>query len=258
MANIILPFFAFLLGSAVGSFLNVCIYRLPRDESLVLPCSHCPTCSHPIQFYDNIPIISYLLLRGRCRSCGMRISLQYPLVEALTASLSLVLFLHYSLLEYAIYFVFASSLIVVAFIDLEHQIIPCVISIPGIVAGFLASFVLPRVTYMDSLLGILLGGGILYAVRQGYYLIKKTEGMGLGDVELLAMIGAFLGSKSVPVTIFTSAVLGSLVGLTIIGLKKKDLKYAIPYGPFIVIGAFIYLFWGDGLVLWYHNLLSGK
>jgi leader peptidase (prepilin peptidase)/N-methyltransferase len=126
------------------------------------------------------------------------------------------------------------------------------------VAGFLASFALPRVTYLDSLFGILLGGGILYAVRQGYYLIKKTEGMGLGDVQLLAMIGAFLGSKSVPVTIFTSAVLGSLVGLTIIGLKKKDLKYAIPYGPFIVIGAFIYLFWGDGLVLWYQTLLSGR
>jgi leader peptidase (prepilin peptidase)/N-methyltransferase len=255
MTNMFFPFFAFLFGSIVGSFLNVCILRLPQKKSLLFPASHCPHCRQPIRFYDNIPLISYLVLRGRCRFCGQPISPQYVIVELLTALFSLLLFLHYSLTEYFIYFAFFSSLVV---IDLKHQIIPDAISLPGIGAGFLASFVLPRITYLDSLLGIALGGGILYFVALGYYLITKTEGMGMGDVKLLAMIGAFLGSKAVVITIFLSAFLGAVVGVAIMVIKGKSRKYAIPYGPFLSIGAVLSLFWGDVLLAWYYHFLMGR
>lgn len=254
----VFPFFAFLFGSIVGSFLNVCILRLPEEKSLLFPSSHCPHCQQPIRFYDNIPLISYLVLRCRCRFCGQPISPQYVIVELLTALFSLLLFLHYSLTEYFIYFAFFSSLVVVTFIDLKHQIIPDAISLPGIGAGFLASFVLPRITYLDSLLGIALGGGILYSVALGYYLITKTEGMGMGDVKLLAMIGAFLGSKAVVITIFLSAFLGAVVGVAIMVIKGKSRKYAIPYGPFLSIGALLSLFWGDVLLAWYYHFLTGR
>ena len=254
----VFPFFAFLFGSIIGSFLNVCILRLPRKKSLLFPSSHCPHCRQPIRFYDNIPLISYLVLRGRCRFCGQPISSQYVMVELLTAVFSLLLFVHYSLTEYFIYFAFFSSLVVVTFIDLKHQIIPDAISLPGIGAGFLASFVLPRITYLDSLLGIALGGGILYFVALGYYLITKTEGMGMGDVKLLAMIGAFLGSKAIVMTIFLSAFLGAVVGIAIMVIKGKSRKYAIPYGPFLSISALLSLFWGDVLLAWYDHFLMGR
>lgn len=258
MTNVSFPFFAFVFGSVVGSFLNVCIYRLPRGESIAFPSSHCPKCNQPIHWYDNIPMVSYVVLRGKCRFCRSRISPQYLIVEALSATFSLLLFLRYPVGEYFIYFAFFSSLLVVTFIDLHHQIIPDIISLPGIGVGFLASLVLSRITYLDSLFGIVLGGGILYGVAMGYYLIMKTEGMGGGDIKLLAMIGAFLGSKAVLVTIFLSAFLGSLVGITMMVFKKKGRKYAIPYGPFIAIGAIICLFWGEGIVTWYQNLLYGR
>ena len=258
MTNMFFPFLAFLFGSIIGSFLNVCVLRLPQKKSLLFPSSHCPHCQQPIRFYDNIPLISYLVLRGRCRFCGQPISPQYVIVELLTALFSLLLFLHYSLTEYFIYFAFFSSLVVVTFIDLKHQIIPDAISLPGIGAGFLASFVLPRITYLDSLLGIALGGGILYFVALVYYLITKTEGMGMGDVKLLAMIGAFLGSKAVVITIFLSAFLGAVVGITLMVIKGKSRRYAIPYGPFLSIGALLSLFWGDVLLAWYYHFLTGR
>jgi leader peptidase (prepilin peptidase)/N-methyltransferase len=248
MTHMFFPFFAFLFGSIVGSFLNVCILPLPPKKSLLFPSSHCPHCQQPIRFYDNIPLISYFVLRGRCRFCGQQFSPQCVIVEALTALFSLLLFLHYSLTEYFIYFAFFSSLLVITFIDLKYQIIPDAITLPGIGAGFLASFVLPRITYLDSLFGIALGGGIFYLVALGYCLITKTEGMGMGDVKFLAMIGAFLGSKSVIITIFLSAFLGAAVGVTIMVIKGKGRKYAIPFGPFLSIGALLSLFWGDVLL----------
>lgn len=255
MDKLIFPFFSFLFGSVVGSFLNVCIHRLPRGESIMFPSSHCPHCNQTIRFYDNIPIISYLVLHGRCRFCGKPISPQYLIVEILSATFSLILFLKYPIWEYLIYFVFFSSLLVITFIDLKHQIIPDIISLPGIGIGFLSSFVLSRISYLDSFLGIVLGGGILYGVTLIYYLVMKTEGMGGGDIKLLAMIGAFLGSKAVLVTIFVSAFIGSVAGLTIIVLKGKSRKYAIPYGPFLALGATISFFWGDSLIAWYTNLM---
>ena len=255
MNTVTFPFFAFVFGSVVGSFLNVCIHRLPRGESILFPPSHCPQCHHSIRFYDNIPIISYLVLRGKCRFCDTPISPQYLSVEILSAVFSVILFFHYPLLEYLVYFAFFSSLVVITFIDLKHQVIPDIISIPGIGVGFLSSFALSRISYFDSLLGIVLGGGILYAVAMTYYLIMKTEGMGGGDIKLLAMIGAFLGSKAVLVTIFLSAFLGSAVGVAFMIFKGKGRKYAIPYGPFLALGAITCLFWGDSLVAWYQSLL---
>lgn len=248
-------FVAFVFGSVIGSFLNVCIYRLPRDKSIVFPGSHCPHCNQAIRFYDNIPIVSFLVLRGRCRTCGAAISPRYVIVEALAGCLSLVLFLHFPPVEYLVYFAFCASLIVITFIDLEFQIIPDIISLPGIPIGFLCSFLLSRVTYFDSLLGILLGGGILFAVAEGYLLVTKTEGMGGGDIKLLAMIGAFLGYQAVLVTIFLSAFVGSVVGVTLMLLKGKDRKYAIPFGPFLALAAIICLFWQQPLIAWYQGVL---
>ena len=256
--HVVFPLFAFLFGSAVGSFLNVCIYRLPEDTSIIFPASHCPQCRKTIRYYDNIPILSYLLLRGKCRFCGSPISPQYCIVELLTASFSVLLFLLYPPVEYLIYFVFFCSLVVITFIDLKYQIIPDVISIPGIGVGFLASFALSQITWLDSLLGIALGGGVLYGVALAYYLIMKTEGMGGGDIKLLAMIGAFLGSKAVVVTIFVSAFVGSVVGVALMLFKGKGRKYAIPYGPFLALGAIISLFWAETLVAWYQGLLYGR
>ena len=255
MDNIFLTSYAFLMGAIVGSFLNVCILRIPEGTSIVSPPSRCPQCGQSIRWFDNIPIVSFLILRGKCRYCGAAISCQYVLIEILTGASAVALYRSFPLPEALIYFAFVAALIVITCIDLEHQIIPDVISLPGVVVGFLCSFALPRITYIDSLLGIALGGGILLAVALIYYVIMKAEGMGGGDVKLLAMIGAFLGPKAVITTIFISSFLGSVVGLAIIALKGKDRKYAIPFGPFLAMGAIIYLFWGEPLIEWYRNLL---
>ena len=269
-----------LFGAMIGSFLNVCICRVPEGKSIVTPGSHCPRCGKAIRWYDNLPVISFLLLRGRCRHCHGSISVQYPLVEGVTALLSLLLFMRFGpSLQYVIYFAFAAALVVVTVIDLYHQIIPNVISLPGIAAGLLASWFLPNpalldgllrgllfqagrigvnlsnhAAFVDSLLGILLGGGSLLLVIHLYYWLRKGEGMGGGDVKLLAMVGAFLGWKAVIVTIIFSSFIGSIVGVTVIVWKGRDLKYAIPYGPFLSLGAMMALFYGEGLIVWYLTL----
>jgi leader peptidase (prepilin peptidase)/N-methyltransferase len=241
-----------ILGAMVGSFLNVCICRLPKGESIILPGSHCPHCNRPIQFYDNIPLLSFVLLRGRCRYCKESISVQYPLVEGVTGVSSLLLFLRYGpSLSYLIYFLFVAVLIVITAIDLYHQIIPDVISLPGMGVGLLSSLILSDIDFLNSLLGILLGGGSLFLVGTLYQWIFKREGMGGGDVKLLAMIGAFLGWKAVILTILISSLVGSLVGVMIIVLKGKDFKYAIPFGPFLSLGAVISLFLGESIIRWY-------
>jgi leader peptidase (prepilin peptidase)/N-methyltransferase len=244
--------FSIILGAMVGSFLNVCIYRLPNEESIIWPRSHCPACKKMIRFYDNIPLISYLLLRGRCRHCKGSISIQYPLVEGITALSSLFLFMKFGpSLSYLIYFALVASLIVITVIDLYHQIIPDGISLPGIGVGLLTSLVNPQITFFNSLMGILLGGGSLFLVATLYEWIFKREGMGGGDVKLLAMIGAFLGWKAVILTILLSSLIGSITGILIMILKGKDFKYAIPFGPFLSLGAVITLFYEESLVRWY-------
>ncbi|MGB7573287.1 MAG: prepilin peptidase [Thermodesulfobacteriota bacterium] len=248
MVNII----SIIFGAIMGSFLNVCSIRLPKEESIVAPGSHCPQCKKPIKFYDNLPLVSYLLLKGRCRYCHSPISIQYPLVEGITALGSLILFMKFGLsLSYLIYFAFVAALIVITVIDLYHQIIPDVISLPGIGVGLLASLIIPQITFLNSLLGVLLGGGSLFLVATLYQWLFKREGMGGGDVKLLAMIGAFLGWKAVILTILLGSLIGSITGIIIMVSKGKDFKYAIPFGPFLSLGAVIALFYGPSLINWY-------
>jgi len=248
MLNIV----SIVFGALVGSFLNVCIFRLPKEESIVTPGSHCPHCQKPIKFYDNVPLVSYILLNGRCRYCKESISIQYPLVEGITALVSLILFMRFGpTLSYLFYFSFVAALIVISVIDLYHQIIPDVISLPGIGVGLLASLAIPQINFIDSLIGALLGGGSLFIVATLYQWLFKREGMGGGDVKLLAMIGAFLGWKAVILTILLGSLIGSIAGIIIMVLKGKDFKYAIPFGPFLSLGAVIALFYGQHLIRWY-------
>lgn len=248
-----LPYvYIFLIGTAIGSFLNVCIYRIPEGLSVIKPRSRCPKCGTTIRWYQNIPILSFLFLGGKCGSCRARIPLRYSLVEALTGVLFAVVLLYLGLSPATlVYWLFVSALVVITFIDLDHQIIPDVISLPGIVFGFLCSFAIPWLSWTDSLLGILLGGGSLWLVAVLYELVAKKEGMGGGDIKLLAMLGAFLGWKAILPIIFISSLVGSLVGVPLMLMKKADSKLAIPFGPFLALGALIYLFWGPQLIAWY-------
>lgn len=249
-----------LFGASVGSFLNVCIYRLPLGRSVIKPRSQCPRCRKQISWYDNIPIFSYVVLQGRCRHCSGRISPRYIIVEVVTTLLSAATFAHFQELpQYLIYFGFLiAPLIVVTFIDLEHRLIPDVISLPGVVAGAMArlAFMKGDLTpvLIDIILGILVGGGFLCIVGIGYELLKKQEGLGGGDVKLACMLGAFFGWKAVIFILLVSSILGSLVGLFLIFVLKKGLKYAMPFGPFLVAAAYIYLFWGEKILNWYLTL----
>lgn len=255
MTDILQALFAFVFGAITGSFLNVCIVRLPREESVVAPPSHCPHCNYQIRWYDNIPLFSYLLLKGKCRGCHVPISLQYPLVELLNGLLTLALFLRFGLsIAFAALFIFCSALVVITFIDLEHQIIPDEISLSGIILGFLLSFMIPRHSWLNSLLGILLGGGSLLLVAWGYEKLTGKEGMGGGDIKLLAMMGAFLGWKAVPFIIFVSSLAGSIIGISIMLIRKKDSKLAIPFGPYLALAAILYIFYGPRIIHWYLNL----
>lgn len=235
----------FVFGAAVGSFLNVCIYRLPAKTSIVKPSSRCPNCGHPIRYRDNLPIISFILLGGKCRDCKSRISLRYPLVELITAALALILFIKFNLsLTFLVFFVFTAVLIVITFIDLDHQIIPDILTLPGIPLFFLAAVFIVKVPWLEALIGLLVGGGVLFIIAFVYELISKREGMGGGDIKLLAMIGGFLGWKSLVFILLFSSLTGAIIGIAVMTIKKQDMKYAIPFGPFLSAAAIAYIFWG--------------
>jgi len=240
-----------LLGLAVGSFLNVCIYRIPHKKSLVHPGSRCPGCGYELRWFDNIPVISYLLLLGRCRKCRARISIRYPLVELATMALFVV---HGMVFGWAPLLVprllFACMLVVLFAIDLEHQLLPNVITLPGIIVGLIASTVLPP-GFVDALIGTLIGGGVLWLIAEAYYRFSGHEGMGGGDIKMLAMIGAFLGWKLVIITLVLSSFAGSIIGLSVIAVKRGGLKYALPYGTFLALGALVASLFGDQIVTWY-------
>jgi len=250
----LLLIFSFIFGAVVGSFLNVCIYRLPLGISIAYPPSRCPGCGSSIPFYLNIPVFGYMITRGRCASCAEPISAMYPAVEALTGVFAVLLFLRFGASpELFIYFVFVSALIVISFIDLEHRIIPDVISLPGIPLGFAASFLLASPGVAGSAIGILFGGGLLLAIAVGYHLITGSEGMGGGDIKLLAMIGAFTGWKGVIVTLLLGSFIGALVGVVVIAAKGKGSRFKIPFGPFLAGGAVVHIFYGSQLLDWYVN-----
>nr|WP_028584126.1 A24 family peptidase [Desulfogranum mediterraneum] len=240
-------------GAIIGSFLNVVILRLPQEgASIVYPGSHCPACSAPLRWYDNIPLVSYCLIGGRCRYCRTGISLQYPLVEACMAVLSAALFVRVGLAwEYLYYFVFLAGLLVIIFIDIHHQIIPDLISLPGILLGFGGSFLVTDLSWVQSGLGILCGGGVLYLVALGYYLLTRRDGMGGGDIKLLAMIGAFLGWQSLLFVIFFSSLTGSLVGIVMMIRGRSGSQTRVPFGPFLALAAISYLFFSEQIsALW--------
>ena len=244
--------FAFLVGTAVGSFLNVCIYRLPKEESIVAPRSRCPACQSPIHALDNIPLISFALLRGRCRACGASIPWRYPLVEALTGILFALTVVRFGVtLQAAFLLTFLAGLIVISFIDLDHQIIPNVITLPGIPLGLLTGFLFRDPPLLDRLIGTLAGAGFLYLVLFYGGVLYGQEAMGEGDLNLIAMVGAFLGWKAVIVTILVGCLVGSVLGLSLIALRRLGRRQHIPFGPFLSLGAVVALFWGDRLIAWY-------
>jgi len=250
-----------ILGLMVGSFLNVCIFRLPRELSIVTPRSFCPRCRSPIRWYDNIPLFSYIILLGKCRNCKRGIPIRYPAVEIISALFSWYVFYHFRAWPpYVIYYLLLiSPLIVITFIDIEHKIIPDVITIPCIAAGVASRFILMHGKWTsvggDTLAGILVGGGSLAIIAFVYEWFKKREGLGGGDIKLAAMLGAFFGWKGVIFILFISSFIGSLVGVIFLILFKKDFKYAMPYGPFLAAGALIHLFWGDVILNWYLSLI---
>lgn len=243
--------FALALGAVIGSFLNVVIVRLPRGESLVRPGSRCPACGTSIPWFDNVPVLSFLWLRGRCRACGQAISWRYPLVEASTAGLfGLAAWKLGPRLEALIpAWAFLAALVAVTAIDLEHQLIPDVITLPGIGAGFIASLANPSVGWLDALLGIGAGGGLIFLV-----ILVSRGGMGGGDMKLCAMMGAFLGYKLALLAIFSGVVLGGFLAAVLLTTGLKRRKDPIPFGPFLALGGVIALFMGEEIVRWY---LSG-
>ncbi len=256
-----------------GSFINVFIYRFPRGESVVYPGSRCTICDSYLMFYHNIPVISYVLLKGRCAYCRSGISVLYPVVELLTALLTVLIFHKFGVaVVTAVYILLAFSLIAVTFVDLKYMIIPDVITLPGIVIGFLYNLfitdwnsLIAGTEYMDlswavysavqvpavnSFLGIMIGGGSLFFIAIVYKLIRKADGMGMGDVKLLAMLGAFLGVKGVLFTLFVSSLVGSVVGIIVILMRRGNFQFALPYGPFLSLGAILFIF-ADGFYFWF-------
>jgi leader peptidase (prepilin peptidase)/N-methyltransferase len=268
---------AFAFGLVIGSFLNVCIVRLPRDRSIVKPPSHCPVCRTPIRFYDNIPIISFLLLRGKCRSCGEPISWRYPLVELVNGLLYAWIVREFAVGgEAFLIMAFCSSLIVITFIDLDHQIIPDVITLPGMLVGLtLAPFYLYPLTdplpfhlgglvphagpyltgFLNSLIGLFLGGAPLFAIGWIWEKLRHVEAMGGGDVKFMGMVGSFFGWKGALLTIMLGALAGSVVGVLLITLKRHTMEKVIPFGPFLAAGALTTAFYGHDIISWYLGLI---
>jgi leader peptidase (prepilin peptidase)/N-methyltransferase len=271
-------FFTILIGLAIGSFLNVCISRIPVDQSIVSPRSRCPECKTRITNRDNIPILSYLFLGGRCRNCKTRISVRYPFIEALTAAVSGLIYLKFGLgVEWLVYFLFCAALIVLAFIDADHRILPDVITLNGLWIGLAISAFLwlpgpliarllqgsglvepgPRLTsIVSSVIGAAVGGGLLWFVREAYFRVRGVEGMGFGDVKMMAMVGAFIGTALTLFTILVGSVLGSIIGLTLMRFAGRDREYELPFGTFLSFGAILAVLYGNELIGIYLRILN--
>jgi leader peptidase (prepilin peptidase)/N-methyltransferase len=247
--------FAAAFGAIIGSFLNVCIYRLPRGGSLVWPASRCPHCQRPLSWFENVPVVSYLGLRARCRTCRAPISVRYPVVEALTGAMFTLGWWYYGpSVLLASRLLFGCALIVLFAIDLEHHLLPNAITLPGVVVGLVLSFA-TEPGWLASVVGIVVGAGLLYVVAEVYYRVRHEEGLGMGDVKMLAMIGAFLGWKLTILTIMLASFVGSIVGVALIATGRGSLKYALPFGTFLALGAAAAATVGQPLLDWYLGLL---
>ena len=268
-----------LLGLMIGSFLNVCIARIPLGESIVFPTSHCPHCGNPIKPYDNIPVISYVVLTGKCRSCQKNISWQYPVVEVVTA---LTFWLTYRCLgldlRTVILLIFFAAIWVLVFIDLNHRILPNAITLPGIALALVCSLVAPIrdgtadfvlnlfgwppagkmwSSFLDSFLGALVCGGFLWAVAELYLRIRKVEGLGFGDIKLMGMVGALLGVKLTLLTIMMGSMMGAVIGMIFIKLAGKDSRYELPFGSFLGLATIIAALWGRQIIGGYTRIVHG-
>lgn len=250
----------FVIGSLIGSFLNVCIYRIPRGQSLILPSSRCPSCGTPIRPWQNIPILSYLFLRGRCAACRVKIPLRYPVVEAINALLyNAVLWRFGPGWDAAVYCILCSAFVVITFIDLDFQIIPDRITLPGIPIGLVAgSFLLPdpfmRAAGLGpwaSFIGSISGFLFYFLIAELSLRIMKKEGMGGGDIKLMAMVGGFLGWKAVMLTTFIGSLSGAIAGIFVMIRQGKGRGTLIPFGPFLAFGALCSLFFGQEILIWY-------
>ena len=242
----------FVLGMLFGSFANVCIYRLPQHLSLVFPGSQCPCCQETLRPWQNIPLLSYVLLGGRCATCKTAISPRYPLVELGNGLLYVWLYHHYHFsVQTMVFALLATALLIVSCIDIAHTIIPDAITLPGIVVGLSTSLWLTPVGIGNAVLGVFMGGGLFLLIAVLSVVILQREGMGGGDIKLIAMIGAFLGWHAVLVTIFLGAVLGALVGTVLMLLRHQGSKEPVPFGPFLAIGALLAMVWGDTILTWY-------
>src|SRR5438477_1883430 len=261
---------ALIFGLVIGSFLNVVILRLPQGMSISTPRSHCPQCKRLIPWYDNVPILSYVILRGHCRRCSKKISARYPLIEALSGVVGVLLYFKFGWsVEWAIYFAFSAAIIVLAFIDLDHRILPDPITLNGIWLGILASVYLaqpspliarvlriagiettnPRVVALvASVLGVIVGGGLLWGVAEAYLRFRGIEGLGFGDVKMMAMVGAFLGAPLTLLTIMIGSLLGSVIGLAFIRLASKTREYELPFGTFLSMAGIISVLYGEDLI----------
>jgi leader peptidase (prepilin peptidase)/N-methyltransferase len=236
---------AFAFGACIGSFLNVVIWRLPRGESLLWPGSRCPGCRTAIPAFANVPILSYLFLRGRCRACGVAISIRYPLVEALTGALfAALLFAHGPSARLLIEWAIASALLAVIFIDIDHYIIPNWITLPGLAAGLLISITAPSlgVGFKDAALGVLLAGGAFWLIAEVYPRLRGKQGLGFGDVKLVAMLASLLGTSAAIGIIFLGSVIGLAYGIPKLVLEKKGMDTRIPFGPGLAIAGLVFLF----------------
>jgi leader peptidase (prepilin peptidase) / N-methyltransferase len=258
MTPLVFAALATLVGAIIGSFLNVCIHRLPLGRSIVFPPSACEVCTRELSWYENVPIVSWLLLGARCRTCNASLSVRHPLVEALTALMFGAAAWHYGASALlASRLVFGCALIVLFAIDFDHHLLPNVITLPGIGVG-LAFSVIAEPGWLASFIGAVVGGGSLWLIAELYYRVRHEEGLGMGDVKMLAMIGAFIGWQLMLVTLMMASVAGALVGLIVIALRKGDMKYALPFGTFLALGAVVATTIGPGLLGWYLAFLEPR
>jgi len=276
----IIGIFVFVFGLVIGSFLNVCIVRIPQRKSIVMPASACPKCGAPIRPYDNIPVLSWLLLGGKCRACKTTISGMYPLVELLTALLFWGCYVAFGFTTEALkWAIFSALVIVLVFTDLRERILPDVVNYTGFALGLALSFVTlptdgtalwlanrmfdsppppPVISFLDALLGAALGSGLLWLVSEAYFRLRGREGMGMGDVKMMLMVGAFLGAKRTLLTIFAGSLLGSILGLAFMAARRKDSNYELPFGTFLGMAALLVVFFGTPVVSWYQSILLGR
>jgi leader peptidase (prepilin peptidase)/N-methyltransferase len=276
----IIGIFVFVFGLLIGSFLNVCIIRIPQQKSIVMPASACPKCGAPIHPYDNIPVVSWLLLGGKCRACKTKISGMYPLVELLSGLLFFGCYMAFGLTAEALkWAIFSALVIVLVFTDLRERILPDAVNYTGFALGLALSFVTqptdgtalwvanhmfefpppaPVISFLDALLGAALGSGLLWLVSEAYFRLRGREGMGMGDVKMMLMVGAFLGAKRTLLTIFAGSLLGSVLGLAFMAARRKDSNYELPFGTFLGMAALLVVFFGAPVVSWYQSILLGR